>query len=49
MSAMSDQDQEAQNGKIRRRRNLAIAGALACLVIFFFVMTMVRIEQLYGP
>ncbi len=41
----NEQDYE----KIRRRRNIAVALVLGVVVVLFFLMTMVRIGNFYGP
>jgi hypothetical protein len=46
----SDGDDEQRDyERIRRRRNIAVALVLGGLVVLFFLMTMVRIGNFYGP
>jgi hypothetical protein len=40
---------EQDYAKIRRWRNLAVAGVLVAVVVIFFLMTIVRIGNFYGP
>ena len=40
---------ERDDAKIRRRRNIALALVLGGLVVLFFLMTMIRIGNQYGP
>ena len=39
---------ERDDARIRRRRNIAVALVLGALVVLFFLMTMVRIGSQYG-
>ena len=45
----SGKDSERDYARIRRWRNLAVAGVLVALVVIFFLMTIVRIGDFYGP
>lgn len=45
----TNSDKERDYEKIRRRRNIAVALVLGGVVILFFLMTMVRIGNFYGP
>ncbi len=43
------ENNERDYEKIRRRRNIAVALVLGVVVVLFFLMTMVRIGNFYGP
>ena len=45
----TNESKERDYEKIRRRRNIAVALVLGGFVILFFLMTMVRIGNFYGP
>jgi len=50
MGADNDNDSRATSeARIRRWRNIAVALVLGGLVVLFFLMTMVRIGNQYGP